>query len=203
MFTGIVEEVGSIAVAEPMAGGRRLSIACSFSDELRVDESVAVNGVCLTVVRADAGAFDAVAVEETLARTTLGSRGAGERVNLERALRLAGRLDGHLVQGHVDGVGEVVSVDALGDSHVVRVRYPERFATLLVEKGSVAIDGISLTVSRLDEPPGTFEVALIPHTWENTTAAGWGPGAAVNVEFDLVGKYAMRAAGLRTDNASG
>jgi len=203
VFTGIVEEVGSIAVAEPMAGGRRLSIACSFSDELRVDESVAVNGVCLTVVRADAGAFDAVAVEETLARTTLGSRGAGERVNLERALRLAGRLDGHLVQGHVDGVGEVVSVDALGDSHVVRVRYPERFATLLVEKGSVAIDGISLTVSRLDEPPGTFEVALIPHTWENTTAAGWGPGAAVNVEFDLVGKYAMRAAGLRTDNASG
>jgi riboflavin synthase len=200
LFTGIIEEVGSIVRVEPLAGGRRFSVGCSFAPELRVDESVAVSGVCLTVVSAGAGAFDAVAIEETLARSTLGGLAAGGRENLERAVRVGARLDGHVVQGHVDATGEVVHVHELADSRVVRVRYPDTHAALLIEKGSVAVDGVSLTVSRLDEPAGTFEVALIPHTLAHTTAGEWRPGARVNLEFDVLGKYAVRAASLRSDS---
>ncbi len=193
MFTGIVEEVGRVEAARRLAGGRRLRVACTFAAALRVDESVAVDGVCLTVVAQDDRAFEAVAVEETLAKTTLGRRSRGDGVNLERALRLGARLDGHLVQGHVDTTGEVAAVEALADSHVVRIAYPAAFAPYLIPKGSVAVDGVSLTVARLDEPEGTFEVAVIPHTWQKTTAARWAPGRAVNLEFDLVGKYVLRA----------
>jgi riboflavin synthase len=201
MFTGIIEEVGQVGAVEPLAGGRRLRIACSFASGLRVDESVAVDGACLTVVAQDGGAFEAVAVEETLAKTALGDRSPGDGVNLERALRLPARLDGHLVQGHVDATGTVEAVDALADSHLVRVRYPTPFAPNLIPAGSVTVDGVSLTVARLDEPAGTFAVAVIPHTWEKTTARDWRPGRAVNLEFDLVGKYVLRAA--RADGSAG
>ena len=194
MFTGIIEEVGRIEAVTPLGGGRRVRIASAFASALTVDESVAVNGVCLTVVAQDAEAFEAIAIEETLAKTSLGGLAAGGGVNLERAMPLGGRLDGHLVQGHVDATGEIDSVETLADSHVVHVRYPEAFAPYLIPRGSIAIDGVSLTVARLDEPPGTFAVALIPHTWEHTTAAGWTPGARVNLEFDLVGKYVLRSA---------
>ena len=202
MFTGIVEEVGRVEAVTPLSGGTRLRVACSFAGELKVDESVAVDGACLTVVAHDAAAFEAVAVEETLAKTALGGRSAGDGVNLERALRLPARLDGHLVQGHVDTTGTVEAVDALGDSHLVRIRYPERFADHLIPVGSVTVDGVSLTVARLDEPPGTFAVAVIPHTWERTTAGRWQPGQAVNLEFDLVGKYVLRSA-RRQDGTTG
>lgn len=194
MFTGIIEEVGRIEAVTPLEGGRRLRIASSFASALTVDESVAVNGVCLTVVAQDDAAFEATAIEETLAKTSLGALAAGDGVNLERAVPLGGRLDGHLVQGHVDATGEVVSVETLADSHVVHVRYPEAFARYLIPRGSIAVDGVSLTVARLDEPPGTFAVALIPHTWDHTTAAHWTPGTHVNLEFDLVGKYVLRHA---------
>ena len=196
MFTGIVEEVGRIEAATPLEGGRRLHIACSFADALRVDESVAVAGVCLTVVAQDAEAFEAVAVEETLSKTSLGDRAAGDGVNLERAVRLGGRLDGHLVQGHVDATGTVEAVEALADSHLVHVRYPEAGAPYLIPRGSICVDGISLTVARLDDEPGTFALAIIPHTWDKTTAGRWVPGQRVNLEFDLVGKYVLRAATL-------
>ena len=196
MFTGIIEEVGRVEAATPLEGGRRLRIACSFADALRVDESVAVDGVCLTVVAHDAEAFEAVAVEETLAKTALGDRAAGDGVNLERALRLGDRLDGHLVQGHVDATGTVEAVEALADSHLVRVRYPEAAGPYLIPRGSVCVDGVSLTVARLDDVPGTFALALIPHTWDKTTAGRWAPGQAVNLEFDMVGKYVLRAAAL-------
>ena len=195
MFTGIVEEIGTVEAVEPLAGGRRLRIACSFADALRVDESVAVNGVCLTVVAHDDEAFEAVAVEETLSKTALGDRRAGDGVNLERALVLGARLDGHLVQGHVDTTGTVEHVEALDDSHLVRIRYPEDGAPYLIPRGSICVDGISLTVARLDEPEGTFALAIIPHTWQKTTAAHWEPGRAVNLEFDLVGKYVLRSRG--------
>ena len=201
MFTGIVEAVGRVERVEPLTGAQRVRIAAPFAGALRVDESVATAGVCLTVVAHDDAAFEAVAVEETLAKTTLGRLAAGDRVNLERALAVGGRLDGHLVQGHVDAVGEVVSVDALADSHLVRIAYPDAFARLLIPRGSIAVDGISLTVARLDEPPGTFAVALIPHTWSHTTAAAWRPGRPVNLEFDLVGKYVVRGMGLDTLSA--
>ena len=194
MFTGIIEEVGRIETVTPLEGGRRLSIASSFASALAVDESVSVNGVCLTVVTQDADAFEAIAIEETLAKTSLGELAEGGGVNLERAVPLGGRLDGHLVQGHVDATGTVESVETLSDSHVVHIRYPEAFARYLIPRGSIAIDGVSLTVARLDDPPGTFAVALIPHTWEHTTAATWTPGTRVNLEFDLVGKYVLRNA---------
>ncbi|GAB5536466.1 MAG: riboflavin synthase [Rubricoccaceae bacterium] len=194
MFTGIIEEVGRVEAVTPLEGGRRLRIASSFASALSVDESVAVNGVCLTVVAQDASAFDAIAIEETLSKTSLGELAEGSGVNLERAVPLGGRLDGHLVQGHVDATGEVASVETLADSHVVHIRYPEAFARYLIPRGSIAIDGVSLTVARLDDLPGTFAVALIPHTWDHTTATTWTPGTRVNLEFDLVGKYVLRNA---------
>lgn len=193
MFTGIIEEVGTIEAAAPLEGGRRLRVGCSFADALEVDESVAVDGVCLTVVARDERAFEAVAVEETLSKTALGARGVGDGVNLERALVLGSRLDGHLVQGHVDATGVIEGVEALADSHLVTVRYPADHADSLIPRGSIAVDGVSLTVARLDEPEGTFVLAIIPHTWTKTTASGWTPGAAVNLEFDLVGKYVLRS----------
>jgi riboflavin synthase len=192
MFTGIVEEIGRVDSIQPLEGGRRLRIRTSFADALRVDESVAVDGACLTVVATDGETFEAVAVEETLRKTTLGERAEGDGVNLERALVLGSRLDGHLVQGHVDARGHIEQIVPLADSHEVIVRYPDDFAPYLIPKGSVTVDGISLTVAVLDEPPGTFRLAIIPHTWAKTTAGLWREGQAVNLEFDLVGKYVVR-----------
>lgn len=202
MFTGIVEEVARVAAVMPLEGGRRLRLACSFAAELTVDESVAVAGVCLTVVRQDAEAFEAVAVEETLSKTTLGRLAAGDGVNVERAVRLGGRLDGHLVQGHVDTTGEIVRVDTLADSHLVTVAYPPEHADLVIPRGSICVDGISLTVARLDDDDRpTFALAIIPHTWDKTTAGSWSAGRAVNLEFDLVGKYVLRASARRDETA--
>lgn len=192
MFTGIIEEIGRVLAVEELEGGRRFRFGCTFADALRVDESVAVDGACLTVVAQDAEAFEAVAVEETLRKTALCERQPGDGVNLERALVLGSRLDGHLVQGHVDATGEIVEVEALADSHEVTVRYPADFAAYLIPKGSVTVDGISLTVAALDAPAGTFRLAVIPHTWAKTAASGWRPGQRVNLEFDLVGKYVVR-----------
>ena len=194
MFTGIVEEVGRVEAVEELAGGRRLRVCCSFAAELRPDESVATNGVCLTVTERDGAGFWCTAVEETLAKTSLGALRPGDGVNLERALALGARLDGHLVQGHVDATAEVASVEALDDSHLVRLRYPAADAAYLIPRGSLCVDGISLTVARLDDEPGTLALAIIPHTWDKTTAAAWRPGDAVNLEYDLVGKYVLRRA---------
>ncbi len=191
MFTGIIEEVGRVAAVEELGGGRRLTLEASFAPELRVDQSVAVNGACQTVIAAGGQAFSVVAVEETLAKTNLGALGAGDRVNLERAMPAGGRLDGHLVQGHVDATGEVARIEPLADSWLVRVRYPERFAPYLIPVGSVTLDGIALTVARLEDEALT--VAIIPHTWTRTTVADWQPGRVVNLEFDLIGKYVVRA----------
>lgn len=191
MFTGIIEAVGRVARVEPREGGRRLTLETPFADALRVDESVAVNGTCLTVTAHDDATFSADVVEETLAKTSLGRLTEGEPVNLERAMQLGDRLDGHIVQGHVDATGEVVAVEALADSWLVRVRFPERFAPYLIPVGSVALDGISLTVARLEAD--VLTVAVIPHTWEHTTVHAWTPGRPVNLEFDLIGKYVVRA----------
>ena len=203
MFTGIIEEVGRVAAIDELGGGRRFRLEASFASALRVDQSVAVNGACQTVVAADDTTFSVVAVEETLAKTNFGDVKAGDRVNLERAMRPDGRLDGHFVQGHVDATGEVASVEALEDSHLVRVRYPERFAAYLIPVGSVTLDGISLTVARLDDQGQNpmLAVAVIPHTWAHTTIVDWAPGRAVNLEFDLIGKYVVRAVerGMGTD----
>ena len=199
MFTGIIEEVGRVGGVRELGGGRRLSIEASFARELRVDESVAVNGACQTVVAVSDAAFEVVAIEETLRKTTFGTFAAGTPVNLERALRPTGRLDGHFVQGHVDATGEVVAVEKEQTNWLYRIRFDPEFAPYLIPVGSVALDGISLTVARLDADALT--VAIIPHTYEKTTVHTWQPGTRVNLEFDMIGKYVV--GWLRRQHESG
>lgn len=190
MFTGIIQEVGEIAAIEELDGARRLTVRAGLAARLRVDESVSINGACQTVVSAGEGIFDVVAVEETLRKTTFGALRAGDPVNLERAMRADGRLDGHFVLGHVDATGTVAAVEHEGTNTLYRIAYDPAFASYLIPVGSVAVDGISLTVARLDDE--SFTVAIIPHTRENTNVRTWTPGQAVNLEFDMVGKYVVR-----------
>lgn len=190
MFTGIIEEIGQLSRVEALGGGRRFTLTAGMAPALRPDQSVAVNGVCLTVVEVHGQTFEVVAVEETLSKTTLGSFFEGQPVNLERALQPTGRFDGHFVQGHVDTTGQVVSVEVLATSRCYRIRFDPVFAPYLIPAGSVALDGISLTVARLEDD--TFTVAIIPHTYAHTTVYTWEPGTAVNLEFDLIGKYVAR-----------
>lgn len=189
MFTGIIEEIGQIRRIEPLGEGRRLTIQANFAQALRPDQSVAVNGVCLTVVAADAQTFTVEVVEETLRKTTLGRLTEGTLVNLERALRADGRLDGHFVQGHVDTTGQVVAVEEEALDRLYRIRFPQTFRPYLIPTGSIAIDGISLTVARLEEE--TLTVAIIPHTFRKTNVSSWQPGTLVNLEFDMIGKYVV------------
>jgi riboflavin synthase len=191
MFTGIIEYAGTVAAVEPADQGVRLEVrAGPLAAAARLGDSVATNGVCLTVVGIadDRLAFDAVS--ETLRRTSLGALRPGTRVNLERPLVAGGRLDGHVVQGHVDGVARLLSVTPEGNSHRLRFELPADLARYVVEKGSIALDGISLTVARLGD--AWFEVAVIPHTWEVTNLRDLQPGAAVNMEVDILAKYVER-----------
>jgi len=189
MFTGIIEELGAVGAIESRAAGSRLTIACStVMEDLREGASIAVNGVCLTAMDIKPGCFSADLAPETLRRSNLGDLRAGSRVNLERPLSPSGRLSGHIVQGHVDGAGELVSLEALGDENWwLRVRVPAELDPFLVYKGSVAIDGISLTIAALEA--GILSVTIIPHTYRNTTLAGYRPGARVNVECDILAKH--------------
>jgi len=188
MFTGIIEEVGSIAANERFGGGARLSVrGPRVSRELAVNDSVAVNGVCQTVVALEGEIFRVEAVEETLRKTTLGDLSAGASVNLELPLRLSDRLGGHLVQGHVDGVGLISSVIKQPSSWLVSVQFPPEFRRYVIPVGSIAIDGISLTVAKLEG--NQLTVSVIPHTLANTTLGNARSGTRVNLEFDLVGKY--------------
>ncbi len=192
MFTGLVEELGTVRAVIPNATGARLEIeAATVLDDAVLGASIAVNGCCLTAVELGAGWWAADAVEETLRRTCLGALAAGDRVNLERPVRLSDRLGGHIVQGHVDGVGEIAERVALADGSTrVVVTAGNSVLRYVVEKGSIAVDGVSLTVSGVDDD--TFEFALIPHTATVTTLGIKGPGAAVNLEVDLVAKYVER-----------
>jgi riboflavin synthase len=191
MFTGIVRERGRIASFKGGAGGARLQVdAPATAARTAVGDSVAVNGCCLTAIEVADGyiAFDAV--PETLRRTALGRLGPGAEVNLEPALRAGEPLGGHYVQGHVDAVGRVRSVEPEGEGRRIWVEAPPALLRLCVEKGSVAVDGVSLTVAELDEH--AFAVALIPHTLAETTLAELGPGEEVNLEADVLAKYVQR-----------
>ena len=188
MFTGLVEALGTVREQIVTGAGSRLVIAePGIAPELRFGESVAVNGVCLTVVARDAETFAFEAGPETLARTNLGALTTGDRVNLERSLRLADRLGGHLVQGHIDGVGRIADRRRDGDWEMIWFTCPENLAEQMVPKGSVAVDGVSLTL--VDVQVSRFSVALIPHTLANTTLGFKQPGAPVNLETDLIAKY--------------
>lgn len=203
MFTGIVEEVGTIAAIREMDGGRELHITCGTVREgLALGDSVAVEGVCLTVTELPADGFVVQAVEMTLSRTTVGTFRPGTRVNLERALALGARLGGHLVQGHVDGVGEVVSVTPRGEMTLIDVRMPVDVAAVTVLHGSVTLNGISLTVNALPAP-GVLQVAIIPFTWAHTSVSGLRPGDPVNLEGDMIGKYVRHLLGAPARAAEG
>ena len=193
MFTGIVAAVGRIERAEPRAEGLRLVIDARGLDmgDVAIGDSIAVNGCCLTVVSLAGSRFEADVSRETIA-CTAGLDAPGE-ANLEKSLRLADRLDGHLVSGHVDGVGEVVAFDPVGESHCLVVRVPAELAKYVARKGSIAVQGVSLTVNRVDGPE--FEVNLIPHTLAVTTLKALSPRARVNLEVDLIARYVERMLG--------
>ena len=192
MFSGIVAVVGEVRSLRRSSGGARIEVAGELPDEaLALGESVAVQGVCLTVAALAAGGFAADLSPETLERTTLGGARAGTRVNLERAVRLADRLGGHLVLGHVDATATVVAARPASAFRVLRVGLPRALRAEVAEKGSIAVDGVSLTVSALGED--WFETALVPATLERTTLGALRPGAAVNLETDVLAKYVRRA----------
>jgi len=193
VFTGIVTAVGSIARLAPTAGGVRATVDAPALglEDVAIGDSIAVNGVCLTVVARDASRFEVELSRETL-RCTAGFEAASE-VNLEKALRLSDRLDGHLVSGHVDGVGEVTRVETFGDNRAVAVRAPSELARYIARKGSVTVDGVSLTVNAVNG--AEFEVNLIPHTLSATNFARLRPGARVNLEVDLLARYLERLLG--------
>ena len=195
MFTGIIEQMGTVTALEEQAAGARLQVATGLASECDVGASVAVNGACLTVVArtGDRLAFDLG--PETLRSTALGELGPGRPVNLERPLRLGGPLGGHLVLGHVDGVGTITDVERAGSARI-RVALPSaELEPLVILKGSVAVDGVSLTVAALGDL--AFEVMVIPHTLAATTLGRAGPGGRVNLEMDVLGKYLLRALSLR------
>lgn len=189
MFTGIIEGFGVIKEFRPSADrGRRICVAAEFAiDGTRVGDSIAVNGACLTVVTVEDRRFEADVAPETLSKTTLGSLRAGEKVNLERALRLSDRLGGHLVTGHIDGTGVIQSRKNLGNAVLVTIGLPPEIGRYMVKKGSVAVDGISLTVN--DCGPTHVSLSIIPHTAANTTIGLRNSGDAVNIETDIIGKY--------------
>ncbi|HEY6340488.1 MAG TPA: riboflavin synthase [Bryobacteraceae bacterium] len=196
MFTGIVEEVGTVAVLEPRQSGARLQICCrDVLEDLREGASIAVNGVCLTAVAISGASFEADLAPETLTRSNLGDLAAGSLVNLERPVTPATRLSGHIVQGHVDGTGQVVALDALGDGNWwLSARLSADLDRYLVHKGSIALDGISLTIAALDPGP-VLSVALIPHTFQNTALREAKVGMRVNVEVDILAKHVAKLLG--------
>lgn len=200
MFSGIVEEAARVVDVVSRNGNIDLKVACSFANELRIDQSVAHNGVCLTVVDLPGdGTYTVTAIQETLDRSNLGLLRPGDRVNLERSMLMNGRLDGHIVQGHVDTTAVCESVEDVEGSKYFKFTYEvsremARQGYMTVEKGSVTVNGVSLTVC--DSTPTSFRVAIIPYTFEHTNFNAIVPGTRVNLEFDIIGKYLARLASL-------
>ena len=197
MFTGIVQDMGRIVALEPRAGDVRLRVAVDRLplDAVRTGDSIAVSGVCLTVVEHDARGFAADVSNETLSLTTLGDLAPGSHVNLEPALRAGDPLGGHLVSGHVDGVGRVVSLAQDARSWRIRFETPPDLARYVARKGSIAIDGVSLTVNEVEGRE--FGINIIPHTWQVTTIGGYAPGRRVNLEIDPIARYVERLLAAR------
>ena len=190
MFTGIIESKGVIKSISTRGTNRSFRIASELAHQFKVDQSVSHNGVCLTVEAVMGDEYQVTAIQETLSKTTLGDWTEGQIINLEQCLRWNGRVDGHVVQGHVDTIGTCVQQKNLEGSWEYRIRFPESFASLVIEKGSIAMDGISLTVFNVTR--NEFRVAIIPYTYEHTNIQILAPGKNVNLEFDMVGKYVNR-----------
>jgi riboflavin synthase len=187
MFTGIVEATGTVEALKQDGGNLHLTLSAPFAAELKIDQSLAHNGVCLTVVRCDEKTYTVTAVTETLQKTNLGKLKTGDAVNLERCMRMGDRLDGHIVQGHVDLTGTCTQVEVLDGSWKFHFTYDAASGHVTVPKGSICVNGTSLTV--VDSSPGSFSVVIIPYTFEHTVFRTLKTGDAVNLEFDVIGKY--------------
>ena len=199
MFTGLIEAVGEIADVETSPGGYRVRIRTTIAADLASGDSLAVNGVCLTVVTVDGGEVHADIGPETARVTTLGSLRQQQRVNLERSMRADGRVGGHFVQGHVDAPGSVEEIRPDGDSHWLVISFDASLAPYLIRKGSIAVDGVSLTIAGLGV--NVFDVMIIPFTWANTALSSLKVGDRVNIECDMIGKYVARSLELAEENA--
>lgn len=194
MFTGIIEGLGTINALRPMGEGARLTVGTDFPlTGTRIGDSIAVNGACLTVVTLGARRFSADLSPETMEKTTFRTARTGQHVNVERAMRLSDRLDGHLVSGHIDGVGTIGAIENRGNALIVTVDVPDHLARHMITKGSVAVDGISLTINACGA--SHFRVSIIPHTARITTIGFYRPGSHVNIETDMIGKYVARLTG--------
>ncbi len=201
MFTGLVEEKGKLLNKTATGEGYQLTLhAKKIMDDLDIGSSVSVNGVCLTVVKKTADSFSVDTIEETLKKTNLGNLNEGDKVNLERPLKAEARLGGHFVLGHVDITGKITEISELSNSHFVTIEFPPEFKHYLVYVGSVAIDGVSMTVARLES--NQFSVGVIPHTWEETIFSSKEAGDTVNLEFDVLGKYVERIMEGKAENGS-
>ena len=194
MFTGIIESLGRVHSVETQGTNKTYWIESPLSQELKIDQSVSHNGVCLTVEEVKEGRHRVTAIEETLLKTNLNSWEKDQLVNLERCLLMNGRLDGHIVQGHVDTTAICLERKELGGSWQFRLEFPKKFAALVIEKGSISLNGISLTIFNVKKTK--FDVAIIPYTFEHTNIQSIVPGSLVNLEFDMIGKYVLRRISL-------
>ena len=191
MFTGIIEELGTVKKVEKNKGNIQLTIEAKFTPELRVDQSIAHNGVCLTVISIKDNQYSVIVIEETLEKTNLGNLISGDKINLERCMKIGDRLDGHIVQGHIDLTATCTKIETLDGSWMFKFKYTKKSTTeTTVEKGSITINGISLTV--VDSSESEFSVCIIPYTFENTSFKYLKEGSQVNIEFDIIGKYIAR-----------
>ncbi|WP_138432006.1 riboflavin synthase [Fodinibius saliphilus] len=190
MFTGIIKSVGNVKQVTNLDGGKEITIVADFADKLDIDQSICINGVCHTVTGCDNVSFTVQSVEETLRKTNIGDLEKESLVNLERSLRLDQLLDGHIVQGHVDATGTVTDIKKEGTDWLFTIEYPQEHSGLIVGRGSISIDGISLTVA--NEQENSFRVAIIPYTYEHTNLCTKKVGDTVNLEFDILGKYVLK-----------
>ena len=190
MFTGIVEATATVENIETRGTSVHFTMSCPFTDKLKIDQSLSHNGCCLTIEKIENQRYGVTAIQETLEKTNLGSWKIGTKVNLERCVLMNGRLDGHIVQGHVDQTGTIKSIENLNGSHYITIAYTEKDGFTTVPQGSITVDGISLTVAHSRE--NEFSVAIIPYTWEHTNLKNLEIGSKVNLEFDIIGKYVAK-----------
>lgn len=190
MFTGIIKSVGRVTNITPLDGGKEITIGSDFADQVSIDQSISINGVCHTATACDKKTFTVQSVEETLRKTNISDLKENDPVNLERSLRPDQLLDGHIVQGHVDATGTIKKIEREGTDWLFTVEYPQEHGNLIVGRGSIAIDGISLTIA--DEQDSVFTVAIIPYTYEHTNLQSKKVGDTVNLEFDVLGKYVVK-----------
>ena len=191
MFTGIIEDLGKITQIERSKGNLNIKVKCRFTDELKIDQSVSHNGVCLTVIKLSGSEYTVTAIEETMNKTTISGWEIGDIINLERAMKIGDRLDGHMIQGHIDQIGKCIDVKEKNGSWEFIIEY-QKSNNITVEKGSIAVNGVSLTV--VDSKPNQFKVAIIPYTFEHTSFKNLKKEGNVNLEFDILGKYLAKMA---------